>query len=45
MASAAVQTRVFEYGGTGVAVCEGALGDGLGARVWLSAQVRPDALQ
>lgn len=38
-----MQMRVFHYGeGMAVAVCEGFLGDGLGARVWLAAQVRPE---
>ena len=35
------QTRVFNYGdSSAVAISEGALGDGLGARIWLAAQVR-----
>ena len=38
------QARVFDYGGGAVAaVCEGGVGDGLGARVWLAAQVTPPA--
>ena len=37
--AAAIQTRQVEYGGHEVWIQEGALGDGLGARVWIAAHI------